>query len=1037
MLFPKYDHLSLEPAILEYWQNHKVLDKLRKKNKKKKKFYFLEGPPYTSGRVHLGTAWNIALKDMVLRYKRMQGFNVWDRMGYDMHGLPTEQKVMKKLELGNKQDILQFGLKKFTQECERFCKEMMKTMNQDFIRLGSTLDFSDPYQPITREFIEGEWWLIKTAYEKGRVYEGLRTMHWDAATQTAAAKHELEYRQIMDDSIMVKFPHAGRKNTFFLVWTTTPWTIPLNLAIMANPQMTYVEAEVQGEKHQGEIWIVAKELLSSIMEKAVVSQYAVVQEYPGRKLAGQHYIHPLGTRNLLPPAFQTNPALFTVLLSEEYVDSSAGTGLVHCAPGCGPEDYEVGHRNGLPPFNCANESGYFEQFGQFTGMKAKLDDKKFVNMIQEAGALAAKEPYTHDYPHGERSHQPVIFRTTRQWFFKVEDLREKMLAANKEIYWYPDAGRNAYTAWLENLRDNSITKQRYWGTPVPIWQAEDGEVIVVGSVKELEKLSGKRIKNLHIPDIDEITIEKQGKIYHRIPDVLDVWIDAGTVSWNCLDYPSKKHDFQEMFPADFILEGKDQIRGWFNLLMVASMLALDRPSFKAVYMHGFLNDVSGVKMSKSLGNAILPDELLQKHGADVLRYYMCQTNAGEDINFSWDECAVKQRQLIIFWNIHQLLLNLAKELGENPFTIKYTALEIEEKYMLSRLHSTIRKVTKLMEEYRLNEAIQPLEELFMDLSRVYLHIVREKSSVGSEEERLACLWTIGQVLLQTLKIIQLVVPFVAEAMYLNLREAFGLKESSISHFSWPAADESFIDTDLEEQMRMVQDIVGTALAAREKAQLGVRWPIQEIIIESSVPAVYKAVEQLQKVLLAQTNCQKVRVVESFPGVQLKLLPHHARIGPVYGALTSQIIAKLVIDSPQTVLGHMEKEGAYSFSMEGKDVRILKEMVTVERKAPANYCFAEGKWGFVYLHTLRTPELEAEGYAREVMRQVQQLRKKAGLEKTDRIALQLDTSLAGELEAFSDDIQDKVGAMSLRFGSVTGGTMVTIKDKKVTIFFDKV
>ncbi|MEK6901031.1 MAG: class I tRNA ligase family protein, partial [Nanoarchaeota archaeon] len=529
MKFPEYKHVELEQQIVQYWQSNKILEKLRAKNKKKPKFYFLQGPPYTSGRVHLGTAWNMALKDMLLRYKRMQGLNVWDRMGYDMHGLPTEQKVMAKLNLKTKEDIEKFGLKKFTEECEKFCTEMMQQMNTDFIRLGSTLDFTDPYQPIRKEFMEAEWWLITQAHKKGRLYQGLRTMHWDAATQSAVAKHELEYKQVTDTSIYMKFPHRTRKNTFFIIWTTTPWTIPLNLALMVHPELYYAEVNVNGET-----WIIAKDRVQHMLNTAGYEEYTISKEYQGKELEGQYYDHPLNIKSFLPQDLQKNPCLFSVLLSADYVDALSGTGLVHCAPGCGPEDYEVGHQYHIPPFNCVNEEGLFTHFGPFTGWRAKLDDKKFIDAIEQSGSLLAKEPYSHEYPHGERSHQPVIFRTTKQWFFKVEDLKEKMLAANEKVYWNPQGGKNAFTSWLENLRDNSITKQRYWGTPVPIWQAEDGDYIVVGSVEELEKLSKMKVKNMHIPDIDQITITKNKKTYKRIPDVLDVWIDAGTVSWNCL-----------------------------------------------------------------------------------------------------------------------------------------------------------------------------------------------------------------------------------------------------------------------------------------------------------------------------------------------------------------------------------------------------------------------------------------------------------------------------------------------------------------------
>ncbi len=1043
MKFTSYNHTELEPQMLTYWKQHQTLEKLRAKTQEGPKFYFLEGPPYTSGHIHLGTAWNMSLKDIVLRYKRMCGFNVWDRMGYDMHGLPTEQKVMAKFNLKDKQDIKQFGVKKFMQECEKFCVDMMHNMNEEFKQLGSTLDFSNPYQPIKHEFMEAEWWLIKQAHQKGRLYEGLRTMHWDAATQTAVAKHELEYKTITDISLYIKFPVVGKDKTYLVIWTTTPWTVPLNLAIMVHPELEYVEVSVGTET-----WILAKSRVEDVMTKAKVRQFQIKKTMQGKTLEAMHYTHPLNVAKHLPKELQNNKRLFSVLLTDEYVDDSAGTGLVHCAPGCGPEDYEVGHLYHLPPFNCVNEGGIFENFGPVSGLKAKTDDLKFIELLDATKAIVAKEKYTHEYPHGERSHQPVIFRTTKQWFFKVEDLKEKMVKANEDVLWQPQTAKNAFRSWLEFLRDNSITKQRYWGTPVPIWQAPDGDVIIVGSVKELENLSGQKVTNMHIPEIDHITITKNGKIYKRIPDVLDVWIDAGTASWNCLDYPVRNDLFEKLFPADFILEGKDQIRGWFNLLVVASSLALDRPAFKNVYMNGFVTDVNGQKMSKSLGNTISPDELIAKHGADGLRYYMCQTNAGEDINFSWDECAVKTRQLNILWNVHKFLLTHCEDNNINPFKLDTKSMEKalgeEEKYIFSRLHSTIKHITSILEEYRIDEVIAPLEELFLDLSRTYIQLVREKSSIGEDQDKEVVAYTIAHILLETLKMFQIVVPFISEAMYLNFKEAFKLEPESISHFHWPTVNEQKISQQLETDMQIVQSVIQASLGAREKAKMGVRWPIKEVVITSKDSDTLQAVERLREIILKQVNTKNITVVENIAGVSVKIKPNYATIGPAYEKLAPQIIAKLSTDSPQTIVKHLEIEGSYKFKIENKDIEITKNMVVTEKVMPSHLHEGSFKNGFVYVNTQSTPELETEGFAREIMRNVQSMRKKASLQKRDQIHLFILVSVdfKKRLTKFNDDIKDKVGATKLEY-AVKASTKThlasetfNIKNEEFSLWFDK-
>ena len=593
-----------------------------------------------------------------------------------------------------------------------------------------------------------------------------------------------------------------------------------------------------------------------------------------------------------------------------------------------------------------------------------------------------------------------------------------MLAANENITWNPKAAKNAYRSWLENLRDNSITKQRYWGTAVPIWSCED-EHIVVGSVKELEELSGQKVTSMHIPEIDKITITKDGKTFKRMPDVLDVWIDAGTASWNCLRYPEVKEDFEEMFPADFILEGKDQIRGWFNLLMIASMLAFEKPSFKNVVMHGFINDNSGEKMSKSLGNIIAPFELIKKHGADTLRFYTCQTSAGMDLNFSWEEAAHKSRGISILWNVHKLLINLCREQGIKPFELDATkmheAMDVEERYIVSKVHSTIKKVGDLMDDYRLDEIIAPLEDLFLEISRTYIQMVRDKSATGSKVEKEVVAYTLATTVLELLKMFQLVVPFASEAMYQNFKEEFGFKEESISHFTWPEVNENFINAEIESEMKIVEQIITSGAHAREKAKLGLRWPIKELLVVSNNGSVKKSVENLKEIIKGQLNTKEVRIIEKMEGLKVTIKPNHGAIGKEHGKLSPSIMKHLSSNEEKVVLAL--ENGSYKFEVESQEIEITQEMLHISRESPQGFTSSEFKEGDVYVNTERTKALEAEGYAREVSRQVQQKRKDAGLEKIDQITLCVDTSdeMKKMLNAHVDDIVEKVGATTLNFG----------------------
>ncbi|HLD87611.1 MAG TPA: isoleucine--tRNA ligase [Candidatus Nanoarchaeia archaeon] len=1041
-----FNPLEYEPQILRFWQENRIHKKANQKNIGKKPFYFCDGPPYTSGKVHIGTAWNKSLKDSILRYKRMQGFEVLDRAGYDMHGLPTENAAEKKLGIKNKDGIKSFGVGKFVMACKELAIENLRIMSQDFARLGVWMDFENAYQSVAPEFIDGEWWLVKKAHEKGRLYEGNRAMAWDWAHQTAVAKHELEYKDVKDTSIYVKMKVKGKQNEYLIIWTTTPWTIAFNLGIMAHPDVDYVRCKVEDE-----VWIVAKTLASSFIEKIANKKYTVIEEFKGEKLKGVEYEHPfhreLGEHYRQIKA--KHPNTHTVVLTTEYVDTSAGTGLVHMAPGCGPEDYEVGHRNNIPAWNTVEESGlYGKGMGKFEGRHAIKENKSFIQDLDDEGALLAKATIEHPYPYGQRSHEPVIFRTTRQWFFRVEDMKERMIEENNAILWVPKAGYNAFNAWLENLRDNSISKQRYWGTPVPIWRNEKdpNDYLVIGSIAELETLSGQKVAEPHIPFIDEIVIKKDGKTYRRVPDVLDVWVDAGCASWNSLGFPKDIEAFKKYFPADFILEGKDQVRGWFNLLHIASMIANGAPSFKAAYMHGFVQDALGRKMSKSLGNYITPEEVVSKYGADTLRYYMTSSAAaGVDINYNFEDMKTKHKNLMVLWNISKFVLDLANQIGFNPQTEgNESVLDLEEKYILSRLHSTIMKVTKLYDEYRLDEAPGVVEALMLDLSRAYLQLTREKAS-GDEEEKRAVCKTAYDVLIGTLKLFAPTAPFITERIYLNLKEAFGLKEESIHLYPWPICDEALIDEGLEQRMQIVSQLIQSGLGAREKMGRGVKWPVREMIIVTEDDAMIRAAKDLAEVIKRQLNVKGISIKKELEGIRLAIKPNFSAINPQFKGDAAKVIAHLTMVSADSVLAKIEKEGRYPLKVNGESFDILKEHIAVSREVPKKYEEAQVRSSQLYLDREVDEELEGEGFAREAMRRVQSLRKASGLNKSQQIALhiQADEALCAMLHKWDEQIMEKVGALSSVISvespkkDFQHSATEKVKGKEIRIFFDVV
>jgi len=1041
---PSYNPKETEEEILKFWEKNSIHAKLQTRNKKGKKFYFLQGPPYTSGRLHIAHAWNNSLKDIAMRYKRMQGFDVWDRAGYDMHGLPTANKVQKALKLKDKDDIIKFGLDKFIKECQKFSEDNKKLMDIDLQRLGIWMDYENAYLPVTNEFMSSEWLLIKKAHNQKRLYKGKKIMHWCASCETSLAKHELEYQTDTDTSIFLKFKVKNTENEYLLIWTTTPWTIAYNLGVMVNPELEYLKTKVDNE-----IWYISKALAGVFIQSVAGKKFEILEEFKGDKLEGMEYIHPFynDLKEIYDEIKKESPKAHTVLLSKEFVDTTAGTGMVHCAPGCGPEDYEVGRQYKIKPFNRLNEKGEYEDMGKFSGFTAKKDDKKFIEEFKKLNVLIETSEVEHEYAHCWRCKDPVVFRTTEQWFLKIEDLVPKILEYNKNIKWEPKTAKKSYEQWITNLKDNGITRQRFWGTPVPIWECECGENIVIGSQEELKKLAKNSLpKNLHKPWIDDVIIEcpKCKKDVKRIPDVLDVWIDAGTASWNCLEYPNREDYFKKYFPADLILEATEQTRLWFSMLQICSTIVFGKQCYLGAHNHGMILDIQGMKMSKSLGNIISPYEVIDKYSADILRYYMCQTKAGENINFNWEEVKIKQRNLLVLWNLHKFLIDFSNQIGISPNKVDgKLKLSIEEKYIISKLNSTIRKVTKLFDDYRLDETIAKIEELFLDLSRTYIQLVRDKASTGNEEEKKVVLYTVYKVLLESLMLFAPIAPFITEKIYLNFKQAFNLNLESIHLCNWPKANDKEIDIELERNMDLVSNVVQSTLAAREKIGLGVRWPLSEVLFITKDEKTIVAIEKLANIIKKQTNIKEIRIQPSLPGIKTTIKADFKQLGPDFGEKTPKIIAKLATESPETILSHIEKEGKFVIKVDGEPINIVKEYLIVEREVPEPYQESVFKTGLLYVNKQLNEELEAEGYAREVMRRIQNLRKKAGMQKQDSIALVIktDEETVKMLNKHQDLIKEKCGASQLKISTekpakkLANTSKEKIKGKEFEIFFD--
>ncbi len=1038
----QYNPKVIEPAILDFWKHNKTYEKASKKGKKR--FYYLDGPPYTTGKIHIGHAWGKALRDSVLRYKRMTGFLVWDQPGFDMHGLPIEVSVEKELGIKDKREILnKFGLKRFIEECQKYSLSQLWPMVTDFKRLGVWMNWDNPYMTIKNEYIEGAWYALAEAHKRGLLYLGKKSMTWCPRCATALAKHELEYENRKEDSIFVKLPVKGKNNEFLIVWTTTPWTVPFNLAVMAHPDFDYVKAKVDDE-----IWILAETLAPGVIGAVAGKQYKVLEKIKGEKLAGLKYEHPFLKEIKFQEEVSKQKHAHEIILSEKYVTTDAGSGLVHCAPGCGPEDFEVGKEHNLPAFNETDEHGCFSKaMGPLAGMIAKADDMQFIQLLEDKGLLIAITKVEHEYAHCWRCKTPVIFRTTDQWFLAVEKLKKEMVEKNKKVYWVPDwAGNKWFDSWLKSLQDWCISRQRFWGIPLPIWKCTCGEVKVIGTRLELKQLSGKELENLHRPWIDEVVLKcKCGKEMTRVTDVLDVWLDSGVAPWATLNYPSDPKTFVEFGFPDLILEGKDQIRGWFNSLMCMSMVSFGKVPYKAVYMHGFINDAQGRKMSKSLKNIISPYEIIDAYGADTLRYYQIGgAQPGLDLSFNHEDAKIKSKNLGVLWNLHNFIIELAKELKTNPEQMDDAVMkalcDVEERYMLSKMNSSIKQTTQLFEEYRLNEIPAVIEDLFLTLSRAYIQMVRDKAAIGEENERKAVLYTTYKALTECLKLFAPIAPFITEEIWQNFRE-FKLAEESIHLCSWPKQNPKDIDEKLEKNMAIIGSVIQGILAAREKAKISVRWPIKCVQIVTQNEDVLKALEELEDIIKNQTNCKDVHGHKNFTEIETIVKPNAGPIGKQFGAKSPKIMAQLATMSAKSILAQLAKENKFTVAIDKETVELNKDHIITERVVPKKYIEVEFKDGFVYLDTERTAELEAEGFAREIMRRIQQLRKEAGMQKTEKAFVYIQAEEVKSLEPWVQKIEEKCAARA-KLGTIEPvkkhqyTAEQAIKDKTFKLFLDK-
>lgn len=1019
----QYNAHEIEDQIRELWEKADTYHKVRALRAGGKKFFFVDGPPYTTGRIHLGTAWNKVIKDSILRYRSMNGGSVKDRAGWDMHGLPIEVKVEESFGFKSKKDIEAYGVSKFIDRCKEFALRQKDDMTAQFKALGVWMDWDNPYMTLRNEYMEAAWWTLKRANEHGLLERGLRVVNWCPRCETAIADSEVEYWEETDYSIYVKFPVESEPNTYIVIWTTTPWTIPANVAVAVHPEFEYSKVRAWKGDGQVDVLIMASDLVESVLREGRYKDYEVIEKLSPGDLTDLKYKHPL--LDLIPKQAEITHSVYTA----DFV-TAENTGCVHIAPGHGLEDFELGMDNELDIFCPVGEDGrYTEEAGlKYDGKYVKEADGEVILDLEDRGLLLSQGRLAHRYGHCWRCKTPIIFIATSQWFLKISDLKDKMLQEVSKVTWYPEwAGSARFSDWISNARDWCISRQRYWGIPLPIWTCQKcGRLEVIGTAKELEERSGEKVPELHRPDVDRIVLNCPcGGGMLRSPDVFDVWFDSAVASWATLNFPRDQKAFDEWWPADFITEGHDQTRGWFYSQLGAAMVSFGRAPYRSVLMHGFTLDDQGRKMSKSIGNVVQPEEVLKKYGADTLRLYVLGANAPwEDLHFSWDAVENVDRMLNIFWNAYRFALPYMILDGFDATKAdlsKYkNNLRPEDRWILSRVNTLAEEINESMGQYQLHRIARSLSDFILeDLSRWYIQLVRPRTWIEQDDpDKLAAYATIYEVLVTLSKLMAPFTPFLAESIYQNMVRGLDPNAPESVHMcDWPMASEDLIDRKLEESMSACRDVSEAALNARQKAGRKLRWPVSEIVISPTEETL--DLSSLEMVIKGQTNAKKITVLGpgEKPKMNLEMSPVHKKIGPVYKGEAKGVIEALKAADPFEIKRQLDVKGEAAVSWEGKSYSINKEMVEFKEIPPENLSAADFSKGFVYVDVTLTPDLESEGYSREIIRRIQDMRKELDLRVVDQIKAAVDIEdksvldlvmkqkdyIAGEVRAAQMDI----------------------------------
>lgn len=994
---PNLNFVDEEKKVEKFWEDEKIFEKSIDSKAKGEPYVFYDGPPTANGKPHIGHVLTRVIKDMIPRYRTMKGYMVPRKAGWDTHGLPVELEVEKLLGLDGKEQIEKYGLEPFIEHCKESVWKY-KGMWEDFSKtVGFWADMDNPYVTYDNNFIESEWWALKKIYEKGLLYKGFKIVPYCPRCGTPLSSHEVAqgYKNVKERSAVVRFKVVG-EDAYFLAWTTTPWTLPSNVALCVNPDETYCKVKAA----DGYTYYMAKALLDKVLGKLATEDapaYEIVEEYKGSELEYKEY-EPLF--DCVKPVCEKQNKKGHYITCDSYVTMTDGTGIVHIAPAFGEDDAKVGRRYDLPFVQFVDGKGNLTEETPYAGIFVKKADPMVLKDLDEKGLLFDAPKFEHDYPYCWRCDTPLIYYARESWFIKMTDVREDLIRNNDTINWIPESiGKGRFGDWLKNVQDWGISRNRYWGTPLNIWQCECGHMHSVGSIEELKSMSDNCPDDieLHRPYIDAVTIKCPhcGKQMHRVPEVIDCWFDSGSMPFAQHHYPfENKELFESQFPADFISEAVDQTRGWFYSLLAISTLIFNKAPYKNVIVLGHVQDENGQKMSKSKGNAVDPFEALEKFGADAIRWYFYTNSAPWLPNRFHDKAVTEgQRKFMgTLWNTYAFYVLYANidEFDPTKYSLKDCKLTVMDKWLLSKLNSMVQSVDDNLANYRIPEAARALQEFVDDMSNWYVRRGRERYWVqGLPEDKIAAYMTLYTALVTTAKAAAPMIPFMTESIYQNLvRSVDKSAPESIHLCDFPTVDSSAIDKSLEDNMDKVLEIVVLGRAARNGSSLKNRQPLGTMYVklDGALDSYYT------DIIRDELNIKKVTFTDKVDDfVSYRFKPQLKTVGPKFGKQLNEIRTALSEIDGNKAKKQLDSDGSITLELPSGKVVLQTEDLLVDAEQRDGFYTVSDRGITVAIDTTLTKELIEEGFVRELISKIQTMRKEAGFNVTDHISVKINGS----------------------------------------------